>query len=191
MKFVDKILLEGRILLQEKNTNYTYGCAMLKVKVPEIKNIHSIIKPEDLYIGEGNDQYGMEKETHITLLYGLHDQVTPNEIQTIINEFKFPSSLLIKNISIFDNPEYDVLKLDIEKIFLSKVHKKLSELPNSEKYPEYHPHLTIAYLKKGKAQKYIGMFEDEVHDFDLSVLNGIYSENTGKKSLIKLNFSSI
>jgi 2'-5' RNA ligase len=37
---------------------------------------------------------------------------------------------------------------------LEEVNKRLSELPNSNQFPEYKPHITIAYVKKGLGQKY-------------------------------------
>jgi 2'-5' RNA ligase len=62
----------------------------------------------------------------------------------------------IDGVSLFENPEFDVVKLDVIKTSnLEEINKRLSELPNSNQFPEYKPHITLAYIKKGSGQKYI------------------------------------
>ena len=61
----------------------------------------------------------------------------------------------IDGVSLFENPEFDVVKLGVIKTpKLEEVNKRLSELPNSNQFPEYKPHITLAYVKKGSGQKY-------------------------------------
>ena len=37
----------------------------------------------------------------------------------------------------------------------------MKELPNTSKFPEYHPHITIAYVKSGKGKNYVKSFEND------------------------------
>jgi hypothetical protein len=51
---------------------------------------------------------------------------------------------------------------------LEALNKELSKLPNQNTFPDYKPHLTLAYLKKGEAAKYVGdaRFEGKKLTFD-------------------------
>jgi len=71
-------------------------------------------------------------------------------------------------MSVFENDKYDVLKVDVTGESLHDLNGKLSELPNEQTFPEYKPHLTIAYLKKGEGAKYAGdpRFEGQKLSFD-------------------------
>lgn len=131
-----------------------YGCVMVFVDFPQIKSLHKLIKKEDIYTAP-DDDYGLEDEPHITVLYGLHKEVTKKEVKDIMSDFDLEEKYTVKGISIFDNPDYDVLKFDVESKILSKYNEKLKELPFTSDYPEYHPHLTIGYIKKGKGKKYV------------------------------------
>jgi hypothetical protein len=50
-----------------------------------------------------------------------------------------------------------VLKLDVDCDVLHKVNKELSKLPHTTEYPNYKPHVTIAYLKPGLGKKYLNI----------------------------------
>jgi 2'-5' RNA ligase len=56
-----------------------------------------------------------------------------------------------------DSKEYDVLKIDVEAPELHKIHYLLADnLKNEHSFPTYAPHMTLCYLKKGNADKYMG-----------------------------------
>lgn len=69
--------------LLSENRKYEFGCVMLSFNFPQIKEIHNIIDDDDLYIDENDPSFGLEKDSHCTLLYGLHKDVTLNDVQTI------------------------------------------------------------------------------------------------------------
>jgi len=56
-----------------------------------------------------------------------------------------------EGLSIFDTKEeYDVVKFDIKKDkTLTHLNEICKMFPNEEKFPVYHPHLTLGYVKKG------------------------------------------
>jgi 2'-5' RNA ligase len=60
------------------------------------------------------------------------------------------------NLSIFEADDYDVLKFGCESKALDALHKATKHyFDNNWKWPEYSPHVTIAYVKKGTGKKYV------------------------------------
>lgn len=147
-----------KILLEKKGDTYDKGAVMLDVTVP-IMQIHKKIDKDDLYEEEEDRTYGLEDEPHITLLYDLED-INSNKVIKIIKTFHF-HPLILHNISIFDNENYDVLKFDVKSPnnYLSKINKALQTLLNKNDF-DYHPHLTVGYFKKGTVNKYLKIFKD-------------------------------
>jgi 2'-5' RNA ligase len=113
------------------------------------------IPDEDLYTEE--EGFGREEEPHVTALYGLtgEDKQTAEQVRKALAG-EGPIKLRLGKLSLFENEKYDVLKVDIESDDLQRINGKLSELPNENDFPDYHPHATIAYLRKGAGKKYTG-----------------------------------
>jgi hypothetical protein len=149
----------NEFITESKKEGYKYGCMMLDIKLEGIEKLHSKIKKEDIYTEDGDDSYGIEDETHITIKYGFTDKVSDHEVLDICRDSKF-GEIKFNKISLFENEKFDVLKFDINSSVLTKLNKKISKFPNEDKYPEYHAHSTIAYIKKGEGQKYVDMFKD-------------------------------
>lgn len=175
-------------VLEKSTDTYSKGCVMLYFNFPDIKKIHEIISKEDLYEKDDDRTFGLEDEPHITLLYGLENTVTTNEVKSIIDNVSFGPCKL-HNASLFEN-EYDVLKFDVGYVnkgdsFLHKCNTSLSTLPYQNDYPKYHPHMTIAYLKKGLGKKYVDMLNQ--NEYILSPTHGIFSQPDGTKTKIDIN----
>ena len=166
-----------------ESSGYQWGCVMVQVPIKNWQQIISQIQPEDVYDG-GDDRHGIEDDPHLTLLYGLEPQITEEEIKKVFSDFEHEVTLKINGIDTFNNEEYDVVKLNVEKTpELQKLHDRLSELPNHDSYPEYRPHITISYVKKGTGNKYVNP------DFkmDIQGLNTIcYSQPSGKRTYFEL-----
>lgn len=172
-----------QIMLEKKGDSYEYGCAMLYFDFPEISTIHNSIDPNELYEEEEDRTYGLENEPHTTLLYGLHNEVSAKQISIVLNKFTF-STCKIYNASLFENEKYDVLKFDVKGESLKECNKKLCELPHTNDFPNYHPHLTIGYLKPGCGKKYVKMLKGA--EFEFVPTYAVYSE-PNKKTKIKIN----
>jgi 2'-5' RNA ligase len=169
-----------------------YGCVMLFAKIPDWnKLIHRLVRVEDIYDDETGD-YGFEEDPHITLLYGIHDDklidksIIYNKIENI-SEMK----IIVKEINIFSNDDspYDVVKFDITptKKLLSLRKEFEEDLPNTQSFPDYHPHVTIAYVKKGKGNKYKRILKKGIKfTFD----RGVYSTPDYRKIYIDLKKSA-
>lgn len=169
---------------------HTFGCAMLFFDFSQ-KELHNQIDSKDIYEDPEDDSYGLEDESHVTLLYGLHEEVTTQQVKDIIQKHNIPSGLLYAyNISLFStSPEYDVLKFDVKSskkdtTILQKLNKELSNLPNTNKFPDYHPHMTVAYIKKGMGKKYVEKFKDQ--EFDLPIKYAVYSKPDGSQDKIEI-----
>ena len=171
-----------KILKEIQNSSYQYGCVMLYLDFDETL-LTSTITNSDLY-DDDSGHYGIEDAPHVTLLYGLHTNIPDGVVSQIINQISF-GDIKLTNPSIFSgNEEYDVLKFDASGDGLVRVNELLKKLPHSNDYPEYHPHMTVAYLKKGKWQQYTNKFRDMF--FEVSARFVIYSKSDGSKVKFKI-----
>jgi len=155
---------------------------MLDIDFPELETIHNKIDKTDLYEDDTN-KYGLENKSHITLLYGLHKGVSLKDVEDSLTNINIPAKLKLTKISLFENEKYDVLKFDVKIDSLGKINKKLSELPYTSEYDEYKPHVTIAYLKKGKGKKYTDKFKDL--NYEVKTTKVRYNEASGDKHVLK------
>lgn len=172
------------IIRENSTSSYSYGCVMLYFDFPQIFEIQKDIDDSEIYEEEGDNTYGLEDKPHTTLLYGLHDTVTEDEVKDAIKDFDFPECT-VNNISIFANEKYDVLKFDVSGENLKECNKVLKKFPHTTDYPNFHPHLTIGYLKKGKGAKYVQEFKKL--EFKLTPKYIIFSTPDGNKSKININ----
>lgn len=155
------IILPGKKLKKENaSTPIEYGVLMLFFNIPNWDAIISKIHPEDLYNEPG---YGLEEEPHVTALYGFHDEVTAEEVQEAAKKYsRKPITVKLTGISLFQskNRPFDVIKFDVKSPELVRLNKRLQKLPNTNEFNEYHPHMTIAYVKKGTGAKYVKEFSE-------------------------------
>ncbi len=156
------------------------GCVMMKVECPEWNNLCSLISKEDLYINE--DKKGLETDPHITVLFGLNEDVSIKEIEVVLKDFTIPEAKGV-NVSIFESQDCDVLKIGIESEDLNKMNSALKSLPHEASKHDYHPHITIGYIKKGCAQKYINFIK--VPEFTLT--DCVYSDPDKKHTTLQIN----
>lgn len=172
------------LLKENSSSTYNYGCVMLYFNFPQLKKIQSNIDENEIYTEEGDKTYGLEDEPHITLLYGLHEEVTPDQVKKIVNNFEFESKgILLDNISCFVKDKYDVLKLDAKGKILHEINKELKTLSHTSDYPKYNPHLTICYLKPGIGKIYSNGFKGL--KFEAFPSKIIYNQPNGEKTEIK------
>jgi hypothetical protein len=114
--------------------------------------IMSKIDPDDVYNDESGT-LGLEDKPHVTILYGFHETIRPKHIEKTVKPLR-PIPMKVVDLSYFESEDYDVLKFDIEGNYLRSLNEAYAKFPHTTDYPEYHPHMTVAYLKKGTANKY-------------------------------------
>lgn len=175
-------------LSESLSSDNRYGCVMLFSNVPDWnKLVRRIVKEEDIYIDpEDVDEYGYEENPHITVLYGIHhdDIIDKSLIHKMIKSI--PNlSFSVDNINHFSGEQYDVIKFNIPKTpELLKIRKEFeTELPNTQTFPNYEPHMTIAYVKKGLGAKYDKLLKKALKfKFD----KGVYSDPEYRKDYFDL-----
>lgn len=172
LKFKNWIISEG----------YDYSCVMADFDFDKLINWAKKNIPEDcLYYKENKDGY--ETDPHVTVLYGLHT-VDPNDVKELLKNQK-PFEIKLGKISIFDtNPDYDVLKIEVESDILRKLNDKLKDLPYTNSFKSYKPHCTIAYIKKDKCKDLIGNKTFYGKKFKIKELT--FSGRDNKKTKISL-----
>lgn len=160
-----------------ESLNYEFGCVMLEIDVQNWSEILSKIDGNDLY-KKDDDHYGKQKDPHITILYGLDPKISDEKVISIFREVKKEDfNIKTSDINLFENDDYDVLKIEIEDDLLNKYHRELKKLPNNSKFPEYNGHITIAYLKPGFGKKYV----EKNPKIKLKIKDIVYSKPNGEK----------
>ena len=173
-----------------------YGCLMIDFKIDHWQQLISLINDSDLYTGDGEtDQtFGREFAPHTTILYGLHhDYIDMGKLRKIALPLK-SLVVILKDISFFKNPLYDVLKFNIQSSELSDMNRQYkSTFANTSTYPNYNPHITIAYLQPGKGSKYVNKIGHKLKcniENDVAHFNKPYVINPHKYSY-SYNFKTL
>lgn len=160
---------------------YDYGCSMLYFEFPEMEKIHAMIDPEHVYVNDDDSTFGLEKEPHVTLLYGLHsDEISDDDV--IAHSKDDHENVTLHNPSLFENEKYDVLKFDAKGESLHAANKRLVKFPHTTNFPDYHPHCTIAYLKSGKGKEVLKVLKEKLDpEYGVECKEIVYSKPDGTK----------
>ena len=102
-----------------------------------------------------DDILKLEEQSHITIRYGLLPSVTAEQVEWIISQH-WRIKVKLGSLSLFQNDKQDVLKVEVESKDLEDINRHLGIVPNTQTFRDYRPHLTVAYLKPGTGQKYVG-----------------------------------
>lgn len=100
---------------------------------------------------------GREDEMHVTLLYGLKGDKVTDRLRSLVGAVK-PFEVRLGLVTVFkDSDKQDVIKIDAESPELQDLHYAIEKaVPNVNSYPTYVPHITIAYVKKGRGDRVLG-----------------------------------
>ena len=152
---------------------------MVEVPVSNWDEITSSIDKEDIYESNEGDPKGIQKNPHLTLLYGLHDDVTEEQVKSVFDNFDGNINIEVNGIDIFENEKFDVVKFNVNpQGSLQYLFDELSKFPNSNQFSDYNPHITLCYTKKGTGKKYI---RDDYRYKVNNVKKICYSLPNGKK----------
>lgn len=185
-------MIKLKDLLLEANGD-AFDCLLLPIQVDnELWNgLLGSISDSDIWDKEKG--FGLEKHPHVTILYGIQPHLIQNSShRNNINKFftnMTPVVIETNGISIFENDKYDVLKFNVKINPILLYARRFAEsLPHKTSYPEYTPHCTIAYLKKGKGVEYANKLSEK-YSITSVCTHVIYSECTGNKHQIHLGLS--
>ena len=171
------------ILEDKSGTMYEYGCLMLQTNFPNWSGFVGNINKDELY-DPNNERYGIETEPHITILYGIHKEVDDDQVIAMFSDIKKSDfDLEVNGLDCFYNKDYDVLKMNIKSEKLNELNNLAKKLPHTSTYPDYKPHITVAYLTKGNGNNYVDLnFKMKINTIDKIV----YSKTNGEKIDIPL-----
>lgn len=118
----------------------------LGMKIPD----NALSKP-----GDGWSETARETEPHITVKYGLHAD-SPEELFGVLHG-QPPITVTLGKTSLFKNDDFDVVKIDVDSPDLHALNEKIADaMPHTDTFPDYHPHVTLAYVKHGEGQRFVG-----------------------------------
>jgi hypothetical protein len=141
----------------------------------------SILKASE---GDPKGFTGRENEIHLTIKYGLHT-VDPDLIKPVLKNQK-PFKITLGEIDAFEKDDEDVIKINVlptpELMALNKLISKSFEVTDT--YPEYKPHVTNAYVRKGEGKKYKGI--REFYGREVQVDSLLFSGRDNRKTPIPL-----
>ena len=117
-----------------------------------------MIPNEHLYYDDKGG-LGREDEPHISVLYGLTGAEPSPKLLELIRKTP-PFTVKLTSVTLFDNnPDYDVVKFDVDSDELKALSDAIRQAcPNENKFPEFHGHATVAYVKKGRALDVAGNY---------------------------------
>lgn len=148
--------------------SHDFGCVMLYLPdemADAVLEWGAENVPEEWLTGDGR-----EDQPHCTLLYGLLPDLELEDIEEFLPESAIEVTL--GKVSRFDTHEdYDVIKIEVEGDALVEAHLRLAEAPNKDPHADaYKPHVTIAYVKKGKGKELDGQRPFDGLELDLDDL---------------------
>ena len=181
---------KNEVTLAKRNAEaLTKGCvmAMLEPKdAADVQEFASEIPDSELYLGEqGADSYGpdygRETDSHCTLLYGLKD-VELSDVQKALAKYG-PFKMVCGRLKIFAGTEkdktYDVVCIPAYSGQARKMNRRLKALPYENEFDDWKGHITVAYVKAGEGQKYVG--NDRFAGKSVKIENLCYSSPDGGK----------
>lgn len=131
------------------------------------------------------DGYVADKTPHLTLFYGFLQEAGCYRwhIEKLLEGTNI-SSVKIEDIIFFESPyedePYYCVVAKVEKTQeLLEAHNKMTLLPNIQTFPDYKPHITIAYIIKDEAIRddFITHIKKELVGKELKVLGLNYGGN--------------
>lgn len=171
-----------------QNVNYSFSSVHINVAPPLSTDIvkwgRKNVSDDEIFVSQTDPSFGREDEIHITILYGLHSD-KPDQVKELVKEAG-PINVRLGKVMVFSNPQkFDVVVIKVISKDLERLNKKLAEnVTYTNRYGEYNPHLTIAYVKKGKGWKHGGL--DRWVGKKLSVDHIVFSSKEGFKEKISL-----
>lgn len=158
--------------LKNSIQGYEYSCSMIPLPDEPKKTIQSYIRYnidlEDVYYGEEDcGNYGVEHDSHVTIIYGYET----NDLEEIKSSF----DLYVKNcveftlgqVRYFAHKLFYVLYIEIKQSYDLKELRRISTnsgLKIFSSYPKYTPHITLAYIAHGTFKKYERLIGDAYFD---------------------------
>lgn len=133
-------------------------CVMLDLGPLNVRSAYGPdLKEDDFFYGDIPElRYAQgpvaEKGAHVTLLFGIHPSETYAEDVMVKLEGWYPGEVFVRKVGYFpssvEGQDYKCIVGEVHPTAnLVLANKKLQELPHTNKFTEYKPHVTLAYIK--------------------------------------------
>jgi hypothetical protein len=171
--------------MSSKTYSSTHVLAPIWVRRQIVAWARDHIDPRDLAFDVEDEP--LETESHVTILYGLHTRKVKDVVR-LVHGFGTVTYRL-GAMSLFEKPECDVLKINVKSYDLRRLNELLRELPFTNSYEKYRPHMTIGYLKPGTGAKYAG--SAVFSGMTLTANSFVFSPADGKKTKVTLTGATV
>lgn len=172
-----------------KREAHSYSCLMAMIPKPladKVKELAYRIPPDKIYDDEKGEK-GIAKEVHVTVKYGIHTKDVV-EVLKLVEHCK-PLKVRLGKTSVFWNDESIVLKIGVQSLDLVRLNSKVRrKLECTDTFPDYKPHVTVAYVKKDEKNPYWfnEFVTDEFDGVEVEIDKLVFSSSDGQKYEILL-----
>ena len=172
---------------------HSYSCLMAVLPDDAVDKLRQfgLSIPDDCIYQDDSGDKGRETEFHTTIKYGIHTK-DPEEVKEAIVPLLKPLGARLGKVTVFNGDEYVVLKVSVQSEDLTRMNQAVRQnLECTDTYPDYKPHVTIAYLKKDPKNPLY--FQDFCTDeFDgMEVVSGKLKFTTPDKKKYSMSLSVI
>lgn len=177
--------LLGAAEVATKSASERKGCLMADIPLNDTVRIVRWVQDNVPEADLASD--GIERESHVTVLYGFSPGVTHKDVKPHLpDEVSFRLGRIKRFPANDRRPDSDVLVLEVESEGLTSLHETLCDAMGDrvqKTYKDYTPHLTLAYVKPGACKGLDGhaRFDGEVY-----VCDRMSFSSAGGKSRITL-----
>lgn len=128
---------------------------------------------------------GRESEPHVTVKYGIHGNHPDGVRSAIAGHGKV--AIRLGKISHFpDTGDGDVVKVEVLSPSIHRLNKKIANaVPHTDTHPDYKPHATLAYVKRGLGKKFSG--GNSLVGKEATVDHIIFSSKDGSTKKLRLD----
>lgn len=148
---MNKRKMPSDLTVIDEEQKYEYSCCCVTFDKTFSNRIlefaKDILEPEDVI------EY--EQEPHVTVKYGIKDDSPEALFNLLQNNVRGKFSVFLENIDVFENDEQDVVIIKCQCDRLKYLNQLIKDnLDCEDTFPNYIPHLTLGYVKKGTGNKY-------------------------------------
>jgi len=161
----------------------TLGCVMLPTEPFDLfgEGRDRLLDTEDLYVSSNPAKFwvngDVSDDAHVTLHAGLMQPayLQKDYVDTVLEAWDRPEYLAPTGITFFPSPDklesdYAAIVVEFDDPSLIEAHQRLSYLPHVNTFPDYNPHMTLAYVRLDAAQRWMDILSQA--EFHVYVTDG-------------------